>query len=174
MGIFDIAVSVLALIALVSGWRKGFIAQICGIVAVVGGIWLAASFGSEVGAIFNLEPQYIKPAGFLVIFLVVLIALAIVSRVIKSLFSFVGLGFVDSIFGGLLSIAKTALILGVLCSAFDSLNAGVGLVEKSKLDNTIFFRPLCRTTEVFDLFDIEEAGKNLEKTVKEKVENLNV
>lgn len=174
MGIFDIAVSVLALIALVSGWRKGFIAQICGIVAIVGGIWLAASLGSEVGAIFNLEPQYTKPAGFLVIFLAVLIALAIVSRVIKSLFSFVGLGFVDSIFGGLLSIAKTALILGVLCSAFDSLNAGVGLVEKSKLDSTIFFRPLCRTTEVFDLFDIEEAGKNLEKTVKEKVENLNV
>ena len=174
MGIFDIAVSVLALIALVSGWRKGFIAQICGIVAIVGGIWLAASLGSEVGAIFNLETQYTKPAGFLVIFLAVLIALAIVSRVIKSLFSFVGLGFVDSIFGGLLSIAKTALILGVLCSAFDSLNAGVGLVEKSKLDSTIFFRPLCRTTEVFDLFDIEEAGKNLEKTVKEKVENLNV
>ena len=162
------------LIALVNGWRKGLTIQFCSIVAIIGGIWLASSFGTEVGAMFNVEAKYTKAVGFLVIFFVVLIALAVLSRVVKKLFSFVGLGVLDSIFGALISAAKVALIMGILCSAFDSLNAGGRFVEKSKLNKTIFFRPLCRTMEVFDLFDIDEAGKALEKTVKKTVDNINV
>ena len=174
MGIFDIVVSVLALIALVNGWRKGLVVQICSIVAVVGGIWLASAFGSDVGAMFGIEERYSKTAGFLIIFLVVLILLAIISRMVKKFFSFVGLGILDSVFGGLLSVAKVALVLGVLCSAFDSLNAGGRFVEQGKIDKTIFFRPLCRTIEIFDLFEIEKAGKALEETVKKSVDNINV
>jgi membrane protein required for colicin V production len=174
MGIFDITVSVLALVALVNGWRKGLIAQICGIVAIFGGIWLAAEFGSDVGAMFGVEARYAKAAGFLVIFLLTMVALAVISKMIQKLFSFVGLGVLNSIFGALLSVAKTALILGVLCSAFESLNAGFNLVDKDKLNKTIFFRPLCRATEVFELFDIEEVGKDLEKTVKNTVDNINI
>lgn len=174
MGIFDIVVGILALTALVNGWRKGLIAQVCSIAAVVGGIWLALTFGTEVGTMLGVEARYAKAAGFLAIFLLTLIVLAIISQIIKKIFSFVGLGALDSIFGALLSVAKTALILGVLCSAFDSLNAGINLVEKEKLDNTIFFRPLCRATEVFDLFDIEEISKDLEGKVKSGVEGINI
>lgn len=174
MGIFDIIVSIVALVALVNGWRKGLITQLCSLIAVIGGIWLALEFGAEVGGLFGIEPRYAKAAGFLAIFLVVLILLAIVSRMVKKLFSFVGLGILDSIFGAMLSVAKVALIMGIICSAFDSLNGGLGMVEKSKLDDTIFFRPLCRTTEVFDLFDVDEAEKVIEEKVKKTVESINV
>lgn len=174
MGIFDIVVSILALIALVNGWRKGLTTQFCSIVAVIGGIWLASSFGAEVGAWMDVEARYAKPAGFLVIFFVVLILLAVLSRLVKRLFSFVGLGVLDSLFGALISVAKVALILGILCSAFDSLNAGGRFIEKKTLDKTIFFRPLCRTMEVFDLFDIEKAEKALEKSVKKTVDSIDI
>lgn len=174
MGIFDIVVSVIALVALVNGWRKGLITQLCSIVAIIGGVWLASAFGTEVGAMLGVDARYAKAAGFLVIFFVVLILLAFLSRVVKKLFSFVGLGILDSLFGALLSVAKVAIIMGVLCSAFDALNAGGRFVEKQKLDKTIFFRPLCRTMEVFDLFDIEEVGKELENSVKKTVENIAV
>ena len=173
MGVFDIVVSILILIALVNGWRKGLTIQFCSIAAIAGGIWLASAFGAQVGEVFNIEARYAKAAGFLIIFFVVLILLAIISRLAKKLFSFVGLGIVDSICGALISAAKVALIMGILCSAFDSLNAGGRFVEKSKLDKTIFFRPLCRTMEIFDLFDIDEAGKALEKTVKKTVDSIN-
>ena len=174
MGIFDIIVAILALIALVNGWRKGLTIQVCSIVAIICGIWLASSFGAEVGALFGVEPRYAKAVGFLTIFLVVLILLAVLSRMVKRLFSFVGLGVLDSLFGALISVAKVALVMGILCSAFDSLNAEGRFVEKSKLDKTIFFRPLCRTMEVFDLFDVEEAGKSLEQTIKKTVDNIDV
>ena len=174
MGIFDILVLIVALIALVNGWRKGLIIQGCSIAAIVCGVWLAASFGADAGAFLGIEPRYAKAAGFLLIFLLVLVLLSVVSRLVKKLFSFAGLGVVDSILGALLSVAKVAIVLGFACSAFDSLNSGLGLVDKSKLDKTIFFRPLCRATEVFDLFDIDEAGKALEKTVKQAVDNANV
>ncbi len=174
MGIFDIIVSILVLIALVNGWRKGLTIQVCSIIAIIGGIWLASSFGAEVGDLFKIEPRFAKAAGFLTIFLVVLILLATLSRLVKKIFSFVGLGVLDSIFGALISVAKVVLILGILCSAFDSLNAGGRIVEKKSLNKTIFFRPLCRTVEVFDLFDIEKAGKELEKSVKKTVDKIDV
>ena len=142
MGIFDIVVSILALIALVNGWRKGLTVQACSIIAIIGGIWLASTFGADVGNLFGVEPRFEKAAGFLTIFLVVLIVLAILSRMVKKLFSFVGLGVLDSLFGALISVAKVALVLGILCSAFDSLNAGGRFIEKKRLDKTIFFRPL--------------------------------
>lgn len=148
MGIFDIVVSILALIALVNGWRKGLTVQACSIIAIIGGIWLASTFGADVGNLFGVEPRFEKAAGFLTIFLVVLIVLAVLSRMVKKLFSFVGLGVLDSLFGALISVAKVALVLGILCSAFDSLNAGGRFIEKKSLDKTIFFRPLCRTVEV--------------------------
>lgn len=174
MGIFDIIVGIIILIALINGWRKGLIVQICSIVAIVGGIWLAAEFGGEVGEMFGVEARYAKVAGFLTIFLLALILLAVLSSIIKKLFKFVGLGFLDSIFGGLLSVAKAALILGVLCAAFNALNGEDRFVDKKSLDDTIFFRPLCRTIEVFDLFDVEQAGKVLEDSVKKSVDNIDV
>lgn len=172
MGIFDIIVSIIILIALVNGWRKGLTVQACSIIAIIGGIWLASTFGAEVGEVLKVEPRYAKAVGFLVIFFVVLILLALLSRMVKGLFRFVGLGIFDSLFGALLSVAKMALIMGILCSAFDALNANGRFVEKKSLDKTIFFRPLCRTMEVFDLFDIDKAGKELEKTVKQTVDNI--
>lgn len=174
MSIFDIAVAIIALVALVNGWRKGLTMQACSIIAVIGGIWLSSAFGADVGAMLPIEARYAKPAGFLVIFFAVLILLAVLSRVIKSLFSAVGLGILDSIFGALISLAKTALILGILCSAFDALNGGGHIIETKKLNNTIFFRPLCRTMEVFDLFDIEKAGKEIKQTVEKTVKSIDV
>ena len=174
MGIFDIIVSVMVLIALVNGWRKGLIAQLCSLIAIIGGVWLASEFGAKVGSLFGIEPQYAKAAGFLVIFVAVLILLMIVSRIVKKLFSFIGLGILDSIFGAMLSVAKVALVMGLLCSAFDSLNEGLGFVEKSTLDNTIFFRPLCRSTEVLDLFDADQVEKVIEEQVKKTVDSIDV
>lgn len=174
MGVFDIIVSILILIALINGWRKGLTIQLCSIIAIIGGIWLASAFGTEVGSMLEIDPRYAKATGFLIIFAVVLIALAVLSRLVKNIFKFVGLGILDSLLGAMISAAKVTLIMGILCSAFDSLNAEGRFVEKSALDKTIFFRPLCRTMEVFDLFDIDGAGKVLEETVKKTVENINV
>ena len=166
MGIFDIVISVFALIALVTGWRKGLIIQVCSIAAIFGGMWLAAAFGEEVGTLCSIDVKYAKAAGFLIIFFVVLILVAVLSRVAKKLFKFVGLGVLDSVFGALLSVAKVGLVIGILCSAFNALNGDGRFVKTQTLDNTIFFRPLCRATEVFDLFDIDEVGKTLEETKK--------
>ena len=171
MGIFDIFVGIIALVALVNGWRKGLIAQVCSIVAIVAGIWLSASFGETVGSMLSVDAQYAKPAGFMIVFAAVLIVLALLSRVVMKIFSFVGLGVVNSALGAVLSVAKYALILGFLCSAFNNFNGNGRIIDKSKLDGTIFFRPLCRAADVIDLFDVQQAEKFLEDKTEKLLEN---
>lgn len=167
MNLFDIVICVIALIAVVNGWRRGFVIQLCGIAAIGVGIWLAAKLGDSVGAWLHVDGRYAFAAGFLVVFAAVLIVVAILGRLVKSLFDFVGLGIFDSIFGMLLSLFKAALVVGILCTAFDSLNGNGRFIKQARLDHSLFYRPLCNVTQsVFRFFDKVDIDGTVDEIVK--------
>ena len=114
MNIFDIITALFAIIALLNGWRKGFISQLCSLVGILGGIALAITFNGEVGALFGIDPAYAKPVGFIITFLVTSIAMSFIAKIVGSLFSAIGLGGLDSLLGVALSMLKYALVLSVL------------------------------------------------------------
>lgn len=172
MNLFDIAVCIIALVAIADGWRRGFVVQLCSIAAIVGGIWLAIHTGDEVGKWLGADERYAAAAGFLAVFAVVLIALALAGRVVKRIFDFVGLGLFDSLFGSVLSLLKAAIIVGMLCTAFDGLNGNGRFVPQRKIDDSMLFNPLCDATRaVLGFFDGK--GKSLEKAVK-KIEKIEI
>ncbi len=167
MNLFDIVICVIALIAVVNGWRRGFVIQLCGIAAIGVGIWLAAKLGDSVGAWLHVDGRYAFAAGFLVVFAAVLIVVAILGRLVKSLFDFVGLGIFDSIFGMLLSLFKAALVVGILCTAFNSLNGNGRFIKPARLDHSLFYRPLCNATQsVFRFFDKVDIDGTVDEIVK--------
>ena len=167
MNVFDIAVCIIAVVALVGGWRRGFVIQLCGLAAIGVGIWLAAKLGDSVGAWLHVEGRYAFAAGFLTVFVAVLILIAILGRLVKSLFDFVGLGIFDSLFGMLLSLLKAALVVGILCTAFNSLNGNGRFISRKSLGNSLFYYPLCDATEsVFKFFDKVDIDSAVDDIVK--------
>ena len=55
MTFFDILTSVVALLAIVAGWRKGLVKQLFAVIGIVAAMFLATSFGERVGELVGLS-----------------------------------------------------------------------------------------------------------------------
>lgn len=164
MTIFDIAVFVIAAIAVVNGWRRGFAVQVFGLIAIALGLVAAVQTGAEAGARLGIDHRYATAVGFLLVFLCVAGVLLLVGHLLRKVFRFAGLGIMDVILGVMLSLLKVALLLGILCSIFDKINDGAQFVPQSSLDRSITYRPMCRLIDAFGVWG-REAGQQVERTL---------
>lgn len=139
MNAFDIFTAVFAIIAIVGGWRNGFISQLLSIGGIVVGIYLASRYGNEVGSMLKINEQYARIAGFIVIFLASLIAATLLAKLLGGLFSAVGLGALNTLLGIALSLLKYGVVLSVIYAAFWHLNEAINLIDKEYLDASMTF-----------------------------------
>ena len=146
MSVIDLIVGLLMLWAVFNGWRQGLILQLCSLAGIVLGAWLGI-----------LDEEFATAGGFLAVFVVVLIAVAIVGRLLRKVFHFAGFGIPDHLLGVAVSAAKTLLILGLLFSAFESLNKDHTLAEEKTLDRSVCYRPMIRLAD--SLFPLLEWAK---------------
>lgn len=105
------------------------------------------SFGAEIGEWLKLDDDFARAGGFLAIFVVVLIGVAIAARILRKVFHFAGFGIPDRILGLLVSAAKTLLILSLLFSAFDAINKDQAFIKEEKLEASICYRPMINISE---------------------------
>ena len=143
MNWFDIIVALLLVWSIWRGYSTGFIRQAIAIVALGLGVWLAFAFGLQVGLTLGLDELLAAPVGFIVVFAVVVLALAILGLLTKGLFRFAGLGVFDSILGVVLSLVKTWAIMSILCS---------WLCSWAQLDNQQPSKSSITTSIVFPAF----------------------
>ena len=157
MSVIDLIVGLLMLWAVFNGWRQGLILQLCSLAGIVLGAWLGIRFGTEAGALLHMDEEFAAAGGFLAVFVVVLIAVAIVGRLLRKVFHFAGFGIPDHLLGVAVSAAKTLLVLGLLFSAFESLNKDHTLAEEKTLDRSVCYRPMIRLAD--SLFPLLEWAK---------------
>ncbi len=142
MNAIDLIVCLVAVWAVWSGWHKGCVRQVCSLAGFVAAIYLASTFGAEVGGMLHLDAEIAEVGGFVVVLLAAIIVVGIAGRLLKGLFQFAGLGVVDVALGIVLSVVKFALLLSVLFSAFDSLNNDYKFIAPAKLATSYTYRPV--------------------------------
>lgn len=144
MNTIDLVVCLVLALAVWNGWRQGFIVQICSLAGIVLGIWLAARFGGEVGALLRLDEEVAQAGGFVAVLVAVVLAVAVAARLMRRLFHFAGLGIADIVLGVAVSVVKYLLVLSALFAAFDRLNADHTLVGEQTLEESRSYRPILR------------------------------
>ncbi len=142
MNYIDIIVWITLALAFINGWRQGAVVQGCSILGILIGVWLATKHGTSLGLWLHIDAQWAAVGGFLILFLAVIIGVGLVSRLVRSIFKFAGLGVLDSMLGVVLSIFKYAVILSLLFGAFDGLNNQFKFVSKSVLAESKFYAPV--------------------------------
>lgn len=147
MNAVDLIVCLVLALAVWNGWRQGFVVQICSLAGIVAGIWLAARFGAQVGGWLGLDPGVAAAGGFVTVFIVVILVVAIVGRLVRKVFHFAGLGIADTLLGIAVSVLKYLLVLSVLFSAFDSLNEDYSLVGPQTIEQSKSYKPVMRLSE---------------------------
>lgn len=147
MNIFDLIVYVALAWAVFNGWRRGFLLQLLSLVAVVAALYLGAVSGAEVGAMLGMEGTTAQIGGFITIFVVSLIVIAIAGRLLRGVFKLAGLGIVDTLLGILFSVVKIGLVVSILFSWFEALNKDYTLASREKVESSRWFEPVADVTD---------------------------
>ncbi len=115
----DIILFAILLITLILGLIKGFVRQIIGIIAVIGGLILAANYYHLIYPLFHKLISSVLVSNFLAflfIFGVVLLAGFLIGLLASKLMKG-PLAFINHIWGGVIGLIKGILICGVLAFA---------------------------------------------------------
>ena len=120
-GIDIIAIAALAW-AVFNGWRRGMIFQIGTLAGIIVGFWVAGHYGAQVGHALRIPDEFATAGGFALLLVGVMIAVAIVARLLRKVFSFAGLGALDITLGILFSCIKMLVILSAAFWIFQLIN----------------------------------------------------
>jgi membrane protein required for colicin V production len=152
--ILDIILVLPLMWALWAGFRSGIMVQIGGLAGLALGVWLGLRHGGALGTWLGIAPDAAAIAGFAIIFLLILLAVALLSRLLRGALRFAGLGAFDRIGGAVLSLLKTGLVLGLLLCAFAHINRTHQWVDQARLEDSVLYRPLTEAAEcVFPYLD---------------------
>lgn len=148
-GIDIIALAALAW-AVFNGWRRGMILQICTLVGIILGFWAAGHYGAAVGRALHIPDEFATAAGFALLLIGVMILVALLSKGLRKVFSFAGLGALDVVLGILFSCIKMLLILCALFWIFDILNGPEHrMVSAQTLAASKLYRPILGIADWF-------------------------
>ena len=142
MSALDILIAVPLLWAIYRGFTDGIIVQLGGLAGLFLGVWLAFRYGERLGLWLGVEPSMAMAAGFILIVVLALIAIALLGRLLRGLCKIAGLGILDHAGGVLFGLLKMSLILGLLLSGFAKLNDREHWVSSEKLAESILYRPM--------------------------------
>lgn len=146
MNIIDIILLICFIPAIISGIRKGFIAQVVAIVSIVLGAWLSYRFSSLVtkwiSGWIEASPQVLEIVSYILIFVVVVLALFALGKVLESTIKIIMLGWLNKLLGCIFALVKCALIVGILIIAFDALNGTFKFVDAEVLEKSVLYPPM--------------------------------
>lgn len=143
----DICVALVLAWAVFAGWRRGAVLQLFSLAGIVGGIWLGVRYGAEAGRALGFCEELVRPGGFAVVLVAVMLVVGLLGQLLRRLFRFAGLGPLDVLLGIALSAAKWLLVLGVAFILLQRFDSGHTLIGERTAERSLAYGPLCRLSE---------------------------
>ena len=78
-------------------------------------------------------------AGFLITFVATLVLATILAKLLSKILSFIGLGWVNTVLGIVLAIAKSVVVLSMLYTSIFALNTNLKFVEPDYFNKSVSF-----------------------------------
>lgn len=142
MNTFDIIFIVILSIALWQGYTKGLIIELCGIIGVILGIFIAYNFSDFIFSELNITSPVSKIGGYILIVIAILILIGLIARAISKLLDFSGLGVINKLLGAITSAIKYTIITSMFLMVFNSINNKYNWVEDSTINDSKAYTPI--------------------------------
>ncbi len=128
------------------GFRRGFIIEVCTLMALILGIYGAATFG-DLGADylvqeFNTEAHLSMVLSFALLFIGIVILVFLFGKMLESVIKLVALGLVNKIFGLVFGLAKFTLIMSGLLFIWNGFPLTKDVIPREWKNNSYLFEPL--------------------------------
>lgn len=147
MGLLDIVLTVCVIPAMLRGALKGFISQAFGLVGLVAGAWLAFHFSEIVcdeiaRHVGGIPESTLHIVGFVLVLVAVILLMSLLGRLLKGLFRFASLGWVDHLLGLAFGTCTAVLVAGLVIILIDSVNAHYPFISNSTLAQSKLYAPV--------------------------------
>ncbi len=155
------------------GLRNGLIIEATSLLALLFGVYGAYLFSAFTAELLinnlKLDTEYIGLISFALTFIAIVIAIHFIGKMLKKLISAISLGFVDTIFGLLFSIAKWAFIISILLGIVNRFDSDEKLITKDMKKNSMLYIPISDfAPKVFPYLNLEDF-KVIEEKAKKKI-----
>lgn len=145
METLDIVLGMILVISFLFGLSKGFLKSVLSLVGIVFAVYIALTFSGKMiiflGKHISLGNDLIGIIAFMILFILVMIAFSILGRVLTKLASFMMMGWLNKILGGLFSMVKYAFVVSVI---FMFVNASefYSILSEEDRENSILYAPI--------------------------------
>ena len=152
MNVLDIVLIILFIPAIIRGISKGFIEQFIALASLFLSAWLAYLFADKVGTwlsayIDGVSKEVLYIFAFIIIIILTVMRLNLLAKVLSKVVSAISLGWLNSILGLALAVFNTALIIGLILSAFSSFNASTFHLGTEWMDSSVIYRWISDLTQ---------------------------
>jgi membrane protein required for colicin V production len=146
MPYLDILLSLPLLWGMFRGFRRGFIIEVCTLMALILGVYGAATFG-DMGADylveqFNTEAQLSTVLSFAILFIAIVILVFLFGKMLEGVVKLVALGLVNKLFGLLFGLAKFLLIVSALLYIWNGFPLTAKVIPAEWKAQSYLFEPL--------------------------------
>ncbi len=146
MNWIDLAIVVILILSMVSGFINGLIREVASLAALILGIWGAIKFSGFTAAklydYFDMSGRYVGIIAFLVTFGIIVVLIHFVGLLADKLADAAALGFVNRLLGIVFGLFKTVLILSVSFVILNAIDARRPFLPKETIERSIFFSPI--------------------------------
>ena len=165
MNMFDVVVLILVAYGLISGFKKGFIVEVSGMIALGVGIIGAFKFSeileNYLVIYIDWEPKIIQIVSFVLLFIVIVYVISLLAKMLTKALKLILLGGINRLLGALFGILKWMLILCALTLVFKEANQILTLMEDSVLETSFSYSILGEMGEfLFNWVKQSETIKN--------------
>lgn len=146
----DLIIGIVLVIGLYNGIKNGLFVEIASITSFILGVFLAIKFSYLVKGILeglvDWNPQTIQVSAFVMTLILVVIGVHLLAKIFTKIADFAFLGWANKLSGGIFSVLKTALLIGIVLNLVQKINIDNQLISREKQEKSIFYRPILNTT----------------------------
>lgn len=145
METLDIIIGMILIISFLFGLSKGFLQSFLSLVGIVAAVYIAISFSPRVEVLLrermSLSDDLISGIAFLILFILVVIVFSIAGRILTKVASFIMLGWLNRILGGIFNLIQYAFLVSVI---FIFVNASefYSILSEENRENSILYHPI--------------------------------
>ncbi|MDD2299555.1 MAG: CvpA family protein [Fermentimonas sp.] len=144
MNWFDLTILIFLLLALVKGYRKGFIMQLVGLAVIL----LAAIFGGklaeiilpEINRFMDITPSFARALSFLIAFGLIAVVISLVGRLIEKFAEVVLLSFVNRLLGSVIAVGTMMVVLSIVLNLVLMLDKRENIINSEIKQESFFFK----------------------------------
>lgn len=172
MNVIDIILILILLYSAYQGFKNGLIVELCGILSIVVGFYLAYKLSDMLAVKLSLTGSVGYVVSFVIIVITSILTVVFSAKIVSKLLNMTGFGVINKVLGAVASLFKIALLLGVILTYLVAFNKESKFIEQKHIDSSKILPYVNNiSSKVFPYFDSFETYYHKAKSSIEK-ENI--